>query len=186
MQCQKWLTLHWYSFLGGSSIIVCSIVVHIGRQYYDYGKIPLHIPVIIHDVRPQIVDAPLTLISMPGQCACRFPFYLLRRPILRLWMDATMQPGDCWIGITINHWCSIEAYHWAHHRDIVIVIPCSTIIQKMHTAFIGSQYTVSMYYHLNPRSSRHHSFWPTTIQVMYMINDVLPSRFKAFSWQFTA
>jgi len=55
---------------------------------------PLHSPVIIQDVGPEIVDALLTLISIMGQYVCGFPFSLLSRPILLLWMDATVQPGD--------------------------------------------------------------------------------------------
>ena len=141
---------------------------------------PLHSPVIIQDVRPEIVDALLTLISMMGQGACGLPFYLLSQPILLLWMDATMQLGDCSIGMTINRWPSVDAPIWAYLRDILTVIGCSTIVQKMHTASIGSQYTVSMYYDLNPRSLRHRSFWATTIHVIYMINDIAPVCFNAF------
>jgi len=144
MQCQKSFTLGWHSFLGGSSNIICSIFARKGRQYYDYGKMPLHSPGIIQDVRPEIVDAPLMLISMMGQGACGLPFALRSRSILLLWMDATMQPGDCWINMTINRWRSVDAHLWAHLRDILIVIGCSTIVTKMHTASIGSQYTVPM------------------------------------------
>jgi len=130
MQCQKSLTLHWRSFLGGSSDIVCRIFAYKGRQYYEYGWKPLHSTVIIQDVRPEIFDAPLTLISMMGQGACGFPFALLSLPILLLWMDATMQPGDCWMDMTINRWHSVDAHLWAHLRDILTVIGCSTIVQK--------------------------------------------------------
>jgi hypothetical protein len=56
---------------------------------------PSHSPVIIQDVRPEIVDGPLTLISITGQGAYGLPFYLLSWSILLLWMDAPMQPGDC-------------------------------------------------------------------------------------------
>jgi hypothetical protein len=55
---------------------------------------PLHSTVIIQDVGQEIVDALLTLISITGQYACGFPFSLLSRPILLLWMDATVQQGD--------------------------------------------------------------------------------------------
>ena len=147
---------------------------------------PLHSPVIIQDVRQEIVDALLTLISMTGQGACGLPFYLLSRLKLLLWMDATMQPCDCWIGMTINYWCSIDAHFWTHLRDLLTVIGCSTISHKMHTAPIGSQYTVSMNWYLNPRSSRHLSFWATTIHGIYMINEVAASHFNAFGRQFTA
>jgi len=55
---------------------------------------PLHSPVIIQDIEPEIVDALLTLISITGEYAGGFPFSLLSRPILPLWMDATVLPGD--------------------------------------------------------------------------------------------
>ena len=146
---------------------------------------PLHSPLNIQDVRPVIVDAPLTLISITGQGACGLPLYLLRRPILLFWLDTTIQTGDCWMGMTINRWRSIDAHLWAHLRDILTVIGCLPIVQKMHTVSIGSQYTVSMYSHLNPRSSRYPSFWATTINVRYRNNDVAPSGFNTFGPQFT-
>jgi hypothetical protein len=147
---------------------------------------PLHSQVNSQDVRPEIVHALLTLVSMTGQCSCGLPFSLLSRPILLLWMDATMQPSDCWIDMTMNHWRFIDAHLWAYLRDLLTVIGCSTIVQKIHTASIGSLFTDSMQFHLNPRSSRNLSFWATTIQVIYMINDVGPSCFNAFGRQFTA
>jgi len=145
----------------------------------------LHSPVIIQDARPEIVDPPLTLISMIGQGSCGLPFYLLRWPILLLWMDATIQPCDCSMGKTINRWHSVDAHLWAHLRDILTVIGCSKIVQKMYTVSIGSHYTISMYYLFNPRSSRHLSFWATTIHVICMMNDVGTSCFNASGWQFT-
>jgi hypothetical protein len=54
----------------------------------------LHGLVIIQDVKPEIVDGPLMLISMTWQCSFGFQFSLLSLTILLLWMDATMQPGD--------------------------------------------------------------------------------------------
>jgi len=174
MQDQKLLTLRWCSFLGGSSNIVSSSFAHNGRQYYDYGWMPLHSPVIIQDASSEIIDAPLTLISMMAQGACCLPFWLVWRPILLLWIDATMQSYDYWMGKTINCWHSVDAHLWAHLRDIVTVIGCSTIVQKMHTGFIGSLYTVSMYFHLNPRSLTHLSFWATSAHVICMMNDVVP------------
>jgi hypothetical protein len=102
MQCQKLLTLCRPSFLGGSSDIVLSIFAHKGRKYYDYCLMLWHFSVIIQDIRPEIFDALVTLISMMGQGACYLQFYLLWRPILYFWLDATMQPGDWWMGMTIN------------------------------------------------------------------------------------
>jgi len=144
MQCQKLLTLRWRSFLGGSSVTVCCAFTYKGCHNYDYGSMPLHIPAMIQDVRPEIVDAPLTLVSMTGQSACRLLFSLRSRPILLLGMDATMQAGDCWIDMTINYWCSVDAHLWGYLRDLLTVIGCTTIVQNMHTASIGSKYTVSM------------------------------------------
>jgi len=144
MQCQESLTLCWRSFLGCCSDIVFCVFTYKGRQNYDYGYMPLHSPAIIQDVRPEIVDARLMLISMTGQCACGLPFSLLSRPIFLLWMDATMPAGDCWIDMTINHWRSVDAHLWAYLRDLLTVIGCTTIVQNMHTASIGSQYTISM------------------------------------------
>jgi len=186
MQDQKSFMLHWRSVLGGSSDIMSSIFAHQGLQYYEYGWMLLHSPVIIQDARPDIVDALMMLISMMVQGVCHLQFYLLRRPILLVWMHATLQPFGCWMGKTINRWLSIDAHFWAHLRDILTVIRCSTIVQRMHIVFNGSQWTVCMYYHLNPRSSRHVSFSATTIHVICMMNDVGPLGFSTFGRHFTA
>jgi len=130
MQCQKPLPLSWRSCLGGISDIVCRIFPYKGRQYYDYSM-PLHSPVIMQDIRPEIVYSLLMLIAMMGQGACDLPFYLLGRPIFLLWIDATMQPGDCWMSMTIYRGCSVDAHLWAHLWDILTVIMCSIIVQKM-------------------------------------------------------
>jgi len=147
---------------------------------------PLHSPVIIKDARPDIVDAPMMLIYMIGQGACGLPFYLFRWPIHLYWMDVTMQPCDCWMSKTINCWRSVDGHLWAHLRDILTVIGCSTIGQIMHTVSIGSQYTMSMYYDLNPRYSRDLSFWATTIHVICIVNDIGLSRLNALGRSFTA
>jgi hypothetical protein len=144
MQCQKSFLLRWQWFLGGSSDAICTIFAHRGRHYYDYGYIPLHSQVIIQDVRPEIIDVPLTLISIMGQGVCGFPSSLIIRLILLLWRDVTMQPGDCWIDMTMNRWCSVDAHLRAHLRDILTVIGYSSIVQKIHTASIGSQDIVCM------------------------------------------
>jgi len=80
MQDQKLLMLSWRSFVEGGSDIVTSIFTHKGRQYFDYGLMPLHSTFIIQETRPEIVDAPLTLMSRMGQQACRFPFFLIKMP----------------------------------------------------------------------------------------------------------
>jgi hypothetical protein len=141
---------------------------------------------IIQNVRPEIIDTPLTIICMMGQGACSMPYFLLRQPVLLVWMDETMQPAVCWMGMTTNHWCSVDAHIWAHLGDILIVIGCSTIVQKLLTVFIGSQYTGFMYYPLNPRSSRHLSSWATTIHIISIMNDVAAVRFNAIGRRFMA
>jgi len=77
-----------------------------------------HSPVIMQDARPKMVDALLTLISMMGQGEGCVPLYLLRRPILPHWMDVTLQLFDCWMGMTVNRWHSVDAHLRAHLRDI--------------------------------------------------------------------
>jgi len=66
--------LCWCSCLGGGSDIVAGLRAHIGGQYCDYGLTLLHSQVIIQDPKPEVGDAPLTLISRMGQQACRLPF----------------------------------------------------------------------------------------------------------------
>jgi hypothetical protein len=122
MQRPKSWTLHWHSFLGVGSDIVCSIFAHKGRKYYYYGLMPLHSPVIIEDVRPEILDAPLMLISMMGHCVCGLPFSLLRRPILLLWTDVTMQPGDSWMDLTTNGWLSVDAHFYDEAMYVLLAI----------------------------------------------------------------
>jgi hypothetical protein len=146
----------------------------------------LHSLVVIEDVRPYIFDALLTLISLMGWGACPLPVCCLWRPIHPHWMNATIQPCDCWMSKTITHCCSVDAHLWAHLWDLLIIIGCSTIVQNRHTVFIGSQYTSCMYYHLNERSSRHLRFWATSIPVICMMYGIGPSHFSTFGWQFTA
>jgi len=74
MQDQESLTLRWRSFLWGGSDIVAGLCAHKGGQYWDYGLILSHSPVIIEDARPEIGDAPFTLISRMGQQAYQLPF----------------------------------------------------------------------------------------------------------------
>jgi len=68
---------------------------HKGGQYYHYDLMLSRNPVIIQDIRPEISDAPLTLISPMGQLACHLPFYIESRSLTPLWIDVTMQPFDC-------------------------------------------------------------------------------------------
>ena len=57
------------------------IFAHKGGQYCHYGLILSHSLVIIQDARPEIGDAPLTLISRMGQRPCCLPFHIESRPI---------------------------------------------------------------------------------------------------------
>jgi hypothetical protein len=75
--------------------MVVGSFAHTGGQYCHYGLMLSHSPVIIQDARPEIGDAPLTLISPMGQRAYRSPFSIECRPITSLWIDVTMQPFDC-------------------------------------------------------------------------------------------
>jgi len=125
-----------------------------GGQYGDYGLLLLLSPVIIQDARPNIVDNLLMLISRMGQSPCSYPFYLYRWPILPLWKEVTMQPFDCERGKTKNRGHSVDA----HLQDIFPVIGSSTIVCKMHTVIIDSQYIISMCNHLHPKPLRSLSF----------------------------
>jgi len=147
---------------------------------------PLHSSVIIQDARPQIVGAPLTLISMMGQEACRLPCYIIRRPLLPLWMDVTMQLFDCWIGMTVNHSHFVNPHLRAHCRHRLTVIGCSTIVHKMRIIFIASEYTVSTYYHSHPKALTPLSFWASTIHIIRMMNVVGPSLVSDFGREFLA
>jgi hypothetical protein len=64
--------------------VVVGIFVDKGGQYCHYGLMLSRSLVIIQDARPEIGDAPLTLISWMGQGACRLPFYIESRPITGL------------------------------------------------------------------------------------------------------
>jgi hypothetical protein len=75
--------------------MVVSSFAHKRGQYCHYGLMLLHSPVIIQDARPEIGDAPLTLISPIGQQAYLLPFYIESRPITSLWIHVTRQSFDC-------------------------------------------------------------------------------------------
>jgi hypothetical protein len=60
------------------------IFAHKGGQYCHYGLMLSRNLVIIQDARPEMRDAPLTLISRMGQRACRLPIHIESRPMTRL------------------------------------------------------------------------------------------------------
>jgi len=71
--------------------MVIGSFAHKGSQYYHYGLMLSRSPVIIQDARPEIGDAPLTLISPMGQRVCRLPFNIESWSLTAV----TMQPFDC-------------------------------------------------------------------------------------------
>jgi len=75
--------------------MVVGVFAHKGGQYCYYGLMLSRSLVIIQDARPEIVDAPLTLISRMGQRAYHLPFHIKSRRITCLWIDVTMQLFDC-------------------------------------------------------------------------------------------
>ena len=62
MQHEKLLTLCWRSLVGGGNDIVTSNFAHTGSQYIDYGLMSMHSTLSVHDEKPKIIDASLTLI----------------------------------------------------------------------------------------------------------------------------
>ena len=54
--------------------MIIGLCAHKGGQHCHYGLKLSHSQVIIQVARPEIGDAPLTLISRMGQQACRLPF----------------------------------------------------------------------------------------------------------------
>jgi hypothetical protein len=75
--------------------MVVGLFAHKGGQYCHYGLILWRSLVIIQETRPEIGDAPLTLIFRMGQRVCHFLLHIESRPITRLWIHVTMQPFDC-------------------------------------------------------------------------------------------
>jgi len=85
MRDPKLLTLSWPSFSRWVRECVVSSFVFKGGQYLSYDYLEPIATQITHDVRPQIVDAPLKLISRMGQGACISIFWLERRPLYPMW-----------------------------------------------------------------------------------------------------
>lgn len=159
IQNQKSLMLLWRSFLGGSSNIVLGIFAPKGCQYCDCGWMPLHSAVIIQDAKPQIVDAPFTLISLMVQSQCHCPFNLKRHPLLSLWTYVPMDIFVSWRGRTQCHWCFMDS----HPKDILSVIGSSEIALKMHPVIIDTWHIMSMDNRFHPTAARPLRFLATTI-----------------------
>jgi len=64
--------------------MIVGISAHKGDQYCHYGLMLSRSLVIIQDARPEIGDAPLTLISRMGQRAYRSLFHIESRPITHI------------------------------------------------------------------------------------------------------
>ena len=75
--------------------MVVGIFAHKGGQYCHYGLMLSRGLVIIQDARPEISDAPFTLIAWMGQRGCRLPFHIQSLLITRLRIDVMMQLFDC-------------------------------------------------------------------------------------------
>jgi hypothetical protein len=60
-----------------------------GGQYCHYGLMLSHSLDRFQDAKPDIGEAPLTLISRMRQRACCLLFYIPSRPITPLWIDVT-------------------------------------------------------------------------------------------------
>jgi hypothetical protein len=71
------------------------IFAYQGGQYCHYGLMLSRTLVYIQDAKPEIGEAPLTLISRMGQQACPLPFHIESRPITSLEIYLKMQPFDC-------------------------------------------------------------------------------------------
>ena len=62
IQVQKSLMLRGRLFSGGGSDIITSIVAHTGGKYIEHGSKPVHSVLSVHDARPRIIDALLSVI----------------------------------------------------------------------------------------------------------------------------
>jgi len=122
--------------------MVVGVFAHKGGQYCYYGSMLSRSLVIIQDARPEIGDAPLTLISRTGQRAGRLPFHIESRPITRLWIDVTMQLFDCRKDQTkiVDAPLTLRGRSVdAHFRDIPTVIRCTITLHDSHNVIIDSQ-----------------------------------------------
>jgi hypothetical protein len=168
MQDQPSLTLRWCTYLNHSCDAKATIFAKTGGQHNHYGLRWLHSPWIIHDSRPNDIDAQFALISRMGQWAWRIPLFLPRQPILSLWRDVTMQPVDCWS-------CTLQIV------DHPMIFTFSTTKQtfhskllhgKIHVVSINSQYIDSMNTPLHLKALLPLNFWSTTLLTIWAMDNV--------------
>jgi hypothetical protein len=177
MQDQKSFTFCWLSLWGGGSNIIAGLGEHKSCQFWDYGFKLWRTPVIIQDARPEISDAPMTLICSMGQRNFPFSFYVSSGPITAPWINVTMKHFDC-----------------PHYRTKIVYSPLTLTLEtnkqsfsahfrmlEIHTVIFDSQYTVSRDNHLHLKASWPLGFWGTTIHVISPMNNVAPLRCGAFS-----
>jgi len=105
--------LRWCSFSWCGMEYAAISLSYKGGQYSIYDSPHPLTTLITNDTKPNIVDAPLTLIFMMGQGACRFLFVLQRRPILHLWKSTAIHNSDYQWCKTRNRWGSV----YAHFHD---------------------------------------------------------------------
>jgi len=122
-----------------------------------------------------------SLLGWGNECV-GFLVTLKKQPLLPPWIVVTMQPFDCGKGKIKNCWRFVDA----HLNDILTVIGCTTIARKMYIVFIDRQWISSMYNHLHPKGSRPLSFWATTKNDIWAMNDVASSRYSYFGRQLVA
>jgi len=110
LQSEKSLPLCWNSFWGDSSDVIASVFPHEGGPYFHYVSQRPSLLWITWLTRPKIIDVLLTLIFRMGQEACRFLFWLYRRPMPHFWMSATNRHSDFPRCQTNKRWRSIDAH----------------------------------------------------------------------------
>jgi len=135
---------------------------------------------IVECVQYWFVDAAVMLIFKLGQWACHLPLLLSRRPRHSIWKDETMLPYDCRLCITKNRWCSIDA----HINDIKMafvhsIIACN-ILQTHYWRPILRFWVLSFAL----EALWHFNFSSTSINIVWVRNDVDLSDSCTFGWQF--
>ena len=114
---------------------------------------------LLHDAMPKIVDAPLTLIFRMWQRACHLHFSQSRWPLHLLWKDVTMQPIDCWMCKTQNHWHSVDPHinhiETASVHSVIVwnqsytqygpPLLCLYVLSFASRSFVTSQFLINCY-----------------------------------------